>query len=76
MSYFVRKNITSFSIILFLILFSIINFFKPSIMYNEYGEIRPFGIGYSHKTIIPIWLFSIILAILCYLGIRWWVFRF
>jgi hypothetical protein len=42
---------------------------KPSVMYNEYGEIRPFGLGYSHKTVIPIWLFSIVLAILCYLGV-------
>lgn len=70
MNFFIKKNIMTLSILLFVILFSSINYIKPSILYNEYGEIRPFGIGYSHKTIIPIWLFSIILAILCYLGIR------
>ena len=66
---FVKKNTLVLSILLFLTLFSAVNYFKPGLMYNEYGEIRPFGLGYSHKTIIPVWLFAIILAILCYLGV-------
>jgi hypothetical protein len=69
MSYFIKNNILTISILLFLFFFCIINYLKPSVMYNEYGEIRPFGLGYSHKTVIPIWLFSIVLAILCYLGV-------
>lgn len=67
---FLRKNTLVLSILLFLIIFSIVNYFKPGLMYNEYGEIRPFGLGYSHKTIIPVWLFAIILAILSYLAVR------
>lgn len=69
-SSFMKKNTLSISIILFVLLFSVVNYIKPSIMYDEYGEIRPFGIGYSHKTIVPVWLFSILLAILCYLAAR------
>jgi len=67
---FFKKNTLTISIILFLLLFTIINYIKPGIMYDEYGELRSFGIGYSHKTIMPVWLFSIILAILCYLAAR------
>lgn len=39
---------------------------KPSFLYNTDGSIREFGIGYKNKTILPIWLLSIILGILCY----------
>ena len=31
------------------------------------GEIRSFGLGFQNKTIIPIWLFTIILAIISYM---------
>jgi len=55
------------SILLFLFLFGIIQLMKPSFLYNSDGSIREFGIGYKNKTILPIWLLSIILGILCYL---------
>lgn len=66
-SAFIQKNTILMSIILFLILFGIIQLMKPSFLYNPDGSIREFGIGYKNKTILPIWLLSIILGILCYL---------
>lgn len=57
----------SLAIILFLLSFAAVNIWKPSIMFNEYGQIRPFGLGYKHKTVIPIWIFVIVAAILSYL---------
>jgi|1048.fasta_scaffold37220_3 hypothetical protein len=67
---FVKRNALSVAIFLFLVLFGGINYMKPSVMYNEHGELRQFGMGYSHKTIIPVWLFAIILGILCYLAVK------
>jgi hypothetical protein len=64
---FIRKNKLNIAISLFLVLFSIIHTMKPGCIYNEDGGFRPFGVGYKHKTVIPIWVVSIILAILCYL---------
>ena len=63
---FIQKNITLVSILLFLILFVFIQLTKPSFLYNRDGSIREFGIGYRNKTILPLWLLSIILGILCY----------
>jgi hypothetical protein len=63
----IRQNITIVSIILFLILFSLIQVLKPAFLYNKDGSVREFGIGYKNKTILPVWLLSIILGILCYL---------
>ena len=42
---------------------------KPLCFYNKDGSIRHFGVGYKNKTILPIWLLSIVLGILCYLAV-------
>lgn len=64
---FVRVNITNISILLFLILFTIIHHVKPTLLYTKDGAFRQFGVGYKQKTVVPIWLVAIFLAILCYL---------
>ena len=65
----VRYNKLSITILLFLILFTIIHTIKPSLLYNPNGSFREFGVGYRQKTVIPIWIVSIVLAILCYLAV-------
>jgi hypothetical protein len=64
---FIRVNITSISILLFLVIFTLIHHFKPALLYTEDGGFRQFGVGYKQKTVVPIWLVAIFLAILCYL---------
>ena len=63
----IRKNRLSTSIILFLIIFITIVQFKPAFLFNKDGSIRSFGLGKSNTSIIPIWLFGILIAILSYL---------
>ena len=46
---YIRDNITLVSIILFVIIFSIIQYFKPNCFYNKDGSIREFGIGYKNN---------------------------
>ena len=73
-------NKLAVTVSIFLIIFTIIHMLKPTIMYNEDGGFRPFGVGYRHKTVIPIWLVSILVAIFSYLGVlyylayMWWYF--
>jgi len=64
--YIPREALSVIAVFMFLILFGIINAFRPSIIYNKDLSFRRFGIGYKNKTVVPIWLFSIILAILIY----------
>tara|TARA_B100000035_G_C20977616_1_gene543909 strand:- start:736 stop:981 length:246 start_codon:yes stop_codon:yes gene_type:complete len=64
---FIRKNKTTSAIIIFIVLFVVIQRFKPSIIYEHDGSLRQFGLGNNKKTVIPIWLVSIILGILSYL---------
>lgn len=66
-----RRYILNFSIILFIILFTMIHILKPSLVYDKDGSFRKFGVGYRDKTIISAWVVSIILAIICYIFISY-----
>ena len=66
---FVVKNINLVSIVVFLLLFVLIMITKPTTIFDKNGRPRDFGIGYKNKTILPLWLTVIILAIFSYLFI-------
>jgi hypothetical protein len=70
---YIRQNITLVAIILFITIFGSIQMMKPACFYNKDGSIREFGIGYKNKTILPIWLLSLVLGILCYLAVMYYV---
>ena len=70
---FIKKNTTSVSILLFIGVFFTIQYFKPKFMFKEDGTIRQFGIGYKEKTILPVWLIAIVLAILSYVFVMYYL---
>lgn len=69
----VKNNINLFAISIFLIVFILIQYFRPGFLYNNDGSLRQFGIGRKRETIVPIWLLTIILAILSYLLVIYYV---
>ena len=72
---YIEKNTILTAIILYLILFGIIQLLKPGFLYNSDGSIRDFGIGYRNKTILPVWLLAIILGILCYIIVLFYFYQ-
>lgn len=70
---FIKNHINSFAILLFLVLFSLLNFVQPGFLYNNNGTLREFGLGQRRKTILPIWLLSLLLGILSYLAVLYFV---
>ena len=64
---FILKNINLTAIFVFLFLYIILVTLKPGLMFTKEGHIRDFGIGYKNKTVTPVWLITIILAIISYL---------
>jgi hypothetical protein len=58
-----------FAVFLFIISFSLFHWVKPSFAYQPNGAYRPFGVGFKHKTVIPVWVVAIVFAILSYLCI-------
>jgi hypothetical protein len=72
---YIRENITTISIILFVLIFGVFVITKPAFLYNKDGSIREFGIGYKNKTILPIWLLSIILGIFSYFIVMFYIVK-
>ena len=71
--FFVRDHATTVSVLLFLAVYLVINLWKPRCFFNTDGSLREFGVGYTNRTILPLWLFSIVLGILSYLAIVYYV---
>jgi hypothetical protein len=65
----IRNNLAGAAIFLYVVVFMLVQYMNPSFLYNEDGSLREFGIGYSSKTVLPIWLVAIILGILSYLTV-------
>lgn len=65
----IRNNLAGAAILLYVIIFMLVQYMNPSFIYNDDGSLREFGIGYSSKTVLPIWLVAIILGILSYLTV-------
>ena len=70
---FVRQNKTYIAIFIFVLLFTVFHLIKPSFAYGRDGEFRQFGVGYKNKTVIPVWLISIIIATLSYLAVLFYL---
>jgi hypothetical protein len=70
---YIRENAALFAIVLFIIMFILIQMIKPAFLYNKDGSIREFGVGYRNKTIFPLWLLSLILGIISYLIVMYYV---
>jgi len=66
---FVRNNRVTIAITLFIIVMISIHTVKPAMIYNVDGGFKPFGLGYRNKSVIPIWVIAIFIAILAYLAV-------
>ena len=70
---FIRKHLVSFATILFVGLYVLMIKLKPGFLYNHDGTLRVFGVGYKNRTVIPVWLMAITLAIISYLGMLYYL---
>jgi len=70
---FIRQNITTISIVIYIILYALVILYKPGFIYNKDGSLRQFGVGLKKKTVIPIWLLAIILAIITYFSVLYYI---
>ena len=69
----IKRNIITFSIILFVVIYLVINNIKPNFLYTNNGHLRSFGLNYKNKTIIPLWLLAIFIAIISYISILYYI---
>lgn len=72
-SNFLKNNKLLIIILLLIIFVLIIHQIKPAFLYQRNGAIRNFGIGVKSKTIIPLWLIVIVMAIFIYIGVDFYL---
>jgi hypothetical protein len=70
---YIKRNIVMFSLFVFIVSYFVLNTVKPKFLYNDNMTLRQFGVGYRKKTVLPLWLISIVLAILSYFSILYYV---
>jgi hypothetical protein len=62
-----NQHVFSVVILIYVVLYLVINQIKPEFIFNNTEDnLRQFGVGYKEKTIFPLWLVAIILAIFSY----------
>ena len=54
------------SIILYIFTIVTIWVVKPTILFNENGELKEFGVNRYNKTVLPFWIVVILVSILSY----------
>ena len=70
---FIRRNINAIAIFIFMAIFILIQTLQPSFIYEKDGSFRRFGLGTKKKTILPIWLVTIILGFFSYLFVLYYL---
>ncbi len=70
---FLQTNIVLVAILLYIILYGVVLLAQPSFLYKPDSTLRQFGVGYRNKTILPMWLFALILGIICYLAVIYYL---
>lgn len=63
---FIKNNKILATFILFLFMFATLMMTKPSFAFNKDGSIKDFGLGYTNRTVLPIWILVIVFAITSY----------
>ena len=72
----IRDNPVITAVILYSAIFFILQIGRPQYLYDHLGALKLFGIGYRNKTIFPIWILAIILAICCYVFVMFSIVRY
>lgn len=69
-----KHNKTLSAMLIFFAIYGIVYLLKPQFLFIKPSDTpRDFGIGYRNKTILPLWLFSILLGILSYFFVVYYV---
>ena len=64
-----QANTLTFAIAVFMVTFAVFIGTSPSFAFDAKGRAKPFGIGIKRRTVTPVWLVAIIIAILSYTAV-------
>lgn len=73
LNYYLQNYKIVSAIILFFILYILFISLKPSFCFDEDENLLQFGLNYKNKTILPLWLITILLSIISYFSIYYFL---
>ena len=73
LQHFLLNNTTSVSLVVYISLFMMILYLQPSFIFDTDGSVKPFGLGSMDKTVLPLWLVALGIAICSYMAIMYYL---
>jgi len=67
------QNIKSISLLIYVVFFILLILNKPIFLFNGDGSVKEFGLNNINKTVLPLWLIIIGIAILSYMGVLYYL---
>lgn len=67
------QNIKSISLLIYFVIFTLLILNKPIFLFNGDGSVKEFGLNNINKTVLPLWLIIIGIAILSYMGVLYYL---
>lgn len=67
------QNIKSISLLIYVVIFTLLILNKPIFLFNGDGSVKEFGLNNINKTVLPLWLIIIGIAILSYMGVLYYL---
>lgn len=65
------ENLGLIASIVYISLYFMLVWLRPSVLFEPGGGLRQFGLGNSRTTIVPLWLVAILLGILSFFGVKY-----
>ena len=69
----ILQNIKSIYMLIYVSIFIGIILTKPVFLFNDDGSVKEFGLSNIHKTVLPLWLIIIGIAILSYMAVLYYL---
>ena len=70
---YILQNNKTIAMIIYIALFIGIVVAKPIFIFNEDGSVKEFGLSNMKKTILPLWLIIVVIAILSYMSVLYYL---
>ena len=67
----IRKSPRMWMVVIYLFLVSAFLYVRPSVAFDQDGNLRPFGTGGKHATVFPLWYWVFAMAVASYLAVVW-----
>ncbi len=61
-----RDSVMLMAAVVFLVCYGVLVWWRPAAVFDSQGNMRPFGIGRTETTVVPLWMCVVMLAVLSY----------